>query len=68
MLAPFLSLLVALDVVAAANLRSKRFVDTATHEERARVPSGWVKRTDSALARRELKVEVPELDKKSFKM
>lgn len=68
MIAPLLSLLVALEAVTAVNLGSKRFLDTATHEERTRVPSGWVKRTDSARAKRSLNVEVPALDKKSFKM
>lgn len=67
MLAPLVSLLVALDLVAAAAVNSnKRFLAVATHEERARVPSGWVQRTNSALTGRSL--ETPQLDKKAFRM
>lgn len=67
MLAPLLSLLIVFDVVAGAKLglHSKRFLDTSTHEERSRVPNGWVQRTGGELASRS---DVPALDKKSFSM
>lgn len=63
MLAPLVALLVALDVVAGVP-SSKRFVAQATHEQRSRIPTGWVQHTGDALAKRGL--DAPALDKKSF--
>lgn len=60
--ASLVALLVALDVVAAAP-NSKRFLNQAPHEQRARIPSGWTQHT-GALARRS--GDGPLLDKKSF--
>ncbi|KAF8309184.1 subtilisin-like protein [Clavulina sp. PMI_390] len=62
--AVFFTLLALASPLDAASVRSKRFLEVATHEARSAVPVGWAARTDSSgLGKRGDK---PVLDKKSF--
>lgn len=64
MLAPILSLAVLLDLALGVDALSKRFVERATHEERYRLPGGWMKH--SAHLGRVAGRAAPSLDKKNF--